>query len=366
MYLSGTLTIDPSQITMIKKVRPTKMFGKIMNAITFGVSSEKLEHETFTAVSILQQLNMALRSLKIKNVIRLAIDDYDFYLDEQGQDDDLKQAMYVMETKIDPIEAEYFNTIYIVVEHNTESIKYVIEISVKRKHKVGEYPIIVKINGVLNEFRLNEGENRDDLENKMKGIFSSQDVYNSFVGSKKSEFNAFVDELELAIRKFIKVDDIYKDISTKIIRPKGKVDLTSGLMHERTAEPIYYGYYGFDNFVFYSFLWSSMCYDHNMYVNDFILVDDLGNNVMNVGDEGFNSADFDTLNVEAPFEPPSDGDLSFYPENAYADELTSANVSMFDDTALDSPDHMDSFDSFGQESSTCNSCSSCGSCSSND
>lgn len=366
MYLSGTLTIDPSQITMIKKVKPTRMFAKVLSAITFGASSERQEQETFTAISILQQLNMALRSLKIKNVIRLAIDDYDFYMDEQGQDDDLKEAMFVMESKIDPIEAEYFNTIYFVVEHNTESIKFVVEISIKRKHKVGEYPIIVKINGVLNDFVLQEGETRESLQNKMNSLFESQETYNSFVVSKKSEFNAFVDELELAIRKFIKVDDIYKDVSTKIIRPKEKVETSKTMQYERTSDPIFYGYYGMDSFIFYTFLWSSMCYSHNTYVNDFILVDEIGNNVMSVGDLGFNSGDFNTMNDEAPFEPPTEGDLSFYAENSYADELTSANVSMYDDANGDSPDNIDTFDTFGEESSSCNSCSSCGSCSSKD
>lgn len=366
MYLSGTLTIDPSQITMIKKVKPTKMFAKVLSAITFGASSERLEHETFTAISILQQLNMALRSLKIKNVIRLAIDDYDFYLDDEGQDDDLKEAMFVMESKIDPIEAEYFNTIYFVVEHNSESIKYVIEISIKRKHKVGEYPIIVKINGVLNDFRLEDGETREMLMDKMSSVFASQESYASFVDSKRSEFNAFVDELELAIRKFIKVDDIYKDISTKIIRPKEKVDIDSTLSHEKTTDPVFYGYYGMDNFVFYSFLWGSMCHSHNMYVNDFILVDDIGNNVMSVGDVGFNAGEFNTMNEESPFEPPTDGELSFYAENSYADELSSANVSMYEDSGSDSFDSIDSFDSPDSDSSSCNSCSSCGSCSSKD
>ncbi len=327
MYLSGTLTIDPSQITMIKKVKPTKMFARVLSAITFGASSERLEHETFTAISILQQLNMALRSLKIKNVIRLAIDDYDFYLDDQGQDDDLKEAMFVMESKIDPIEAEYFNTIYFVVEHNTESIKYVIEISIKRKHKVGEYPIIVKVNGVLNDFRLETGETREMLMDKMGSVFASQESYASFVDSKRSEFNAFVDELELAIRKFIKVDDIYKDVAAKIIRPKERVEPGTRLSHEKTTDPVFYGYYGMDNFVFYSFLWGSMCFSHNMYVSDFILVDETGNNVMSVGEEGFNAGDFNTMNDEAAFEPPTEGDLSFYAENAYADELSASDVS---------------------------------------
>ncbi|MDQ1265824.1 MAG: hypothetical protein QG635_976, partial [Bacteroidota bacterium] len=154
MYLTGTLEIDPSQITLIKSVKPTKLFGKLLNMLTLGQASEKKEHETFTAVSILQQLNMGIRSVNIINVIRISVDDYDFYLDEKGVEDDLKQAMIELETKIDPLESEIFNNIYLVLEHIDQNLKYLIEINVQRKHKVGEYPIVITVNGMFSDFRM--------------------------------------------------------------------------------------------------------------------------------------------------------------------------------------------------------------------
>ena len=73
MYLEGIITIDPSQITEIKKVKPTKAFKKFLHHLTLGGVSDKEERETFTAVAILQQLNATFRSLGINNIIKLTI-----------------------------------------------------------------------------------------------------------------------------------------------------------------------------------------------------------------------------------------------------------------------------------------------------
>ncbi len=52
MYFSTKLEIDPSQLTLIKKAQPTKLFAKFMHFLSLGQLSEKQEHETFTAVEI--------------------------------------------------------------------------------------------------------------------------------------------------------------------------------------------------------------------------------------------------------------------------------------------------------------------------
>ena len=97
MYFHGTLAIDPSQMTNIELVKPTKAFGKMCYYMTLGLASEKEERETFTAVSILQEFNRAFSSLGITNILRLAKNDVDYYLDEVGREDDLKEAMAVFE-----------------------------------------------------------------------------------------------------------------------------------------------------------------------------------------------------------------------------------------------------------------------------
>src|SRR3989339_13499 len=368
MYLTGKIDIDPSQITVYKKVKPTKLFSKLVDALTFGSLSQKREHETFTAVAILQQLNIALRTLNIKNVIRLAVDDYDFYLDEKGEEDDLEQAMFEFKAKVDPIESEFFNVIYLVLEHNDESIKYLVEISVLRKHKIGEYPIKVNVNGVITDFKCQEGETAEQLKARLEPLFTNQEKYDSLIKSKKEIFNNFIDELEQAIKRFVKVDDIKKTTTVQIIRPKEKVTAKEQLKHDRHAAPAYYGYYGFDNYFLYSWLWADMLFTHSLYLNDFLLVDSLGNEVMNVGTDGFNSGDYNTLNTDSAFEPPGTGDVSYFGDNEYQDNLVDADL--IEDSSVDAePDTSSSdwlsndYDDIDGGDMSYNACSSCGSCS---
>ncbi len=368
MYLTGKIDIDPSQVTVYKKVKPTKLFSKLVDALTFGSLSQKREHETFTAVAILQQLNIALRTLNIKNVIRLAVDDYDFYLDEKGEEDDLEQAMFEFKAKVDPIESEFFNTIYLVLEHIDDSIKYLIEISVYRKHKIGEYPIKINVNGVITDLKALDGETTEQLKSRLEPLFSSQDTYDNFLKTKKVTFNTFIDELEQAVRRYIKIDDIRKTITVQVIRPSGKITAKEQIRHERYADPVFYGYYGFDNYFLYSWLWADMLFSHNMYVNDFYMVDSIGNEVMNVGSTGFNAGDFGTLNTDSEFVPPGAGDISYYGDNEYSDTLAESNL--IDDSNSDSQQGTSSdwlsedYDDIGSDDISYNACSSCGSCSS--
>ncbi len=326
MYFNAKLEIDPSQITLIKKVKPETIFSRFLHFMSLGQLSEKQEHETFTAVAILQQLNMGLRSLKVKNIIRLAVDDYDFYLDEKGVEDDLEQAMFEFKAKVDPLESELFNTIYLVMEHNDDSIKYLIEISIKRKHKVGEYPILIHVNGVLSDFKLVDGEGHPELIDKMGKVFKSQEKYEKYTEKNKVRFNEFVDKLEETIKKFIKIDDLKKKVSMHIIRPMKKIADVREVKHERYAYPVYYGYYNFDSYFFYTWLWADFLFSNNIYVNNFYLVDEVGHEIMSVGRDGFNASDCNTLNTDAEFEPAESGDVEYFRGNEYETILDKYNL----------------------------------------
>ncbi len=372
MYFNGKLEIDPSQITIFKKVKPTKLFGKLVDALTFGTLTEKQEHETFTAVAILQQMNMGLRSIRVKNVIRLAVDDYDFYLDKKGVDDDLEQAMFEFKAKVDPLESELFNVIYLVLEHEDDYLKYLIEISIQRKHKIGEYPIIINVNGVLKNFKYSKSQTDPNrLRAKMKELFKDQKKYDSFVNEKKIIFDNFIDKLNQGIRKFVRMDDVKKKTNAQIFRPKQKIEKPEQISHGKYAEPIYYGYYGINDFFFYTTMWAGLMYSHNIYCHNCTVVDGAGSPVMEVGDQGFNAGESDALNVEAPFEPPAEGDIQYFGDNEFSDKLEQANLvektegeepvseeQVQDESWLDSA-------GTGDEASfaSCSSCGSCGSCS---
>ncbi len=367
MYFSTKLEIDPSQLTLIKKAQPTKLFAKFMHFLSLGQLSEKQEHETFTAVAIIQQLNMGLRSARVKNIIRLAIDEYDFYLDEKGVEDDLEQAMFEFKAKVDPMESELFNTIYLVLEHDDDSFKYLIEISVTRKHIVGLYPINIYINGILRNFQLAPNETHSELNARMSQIFESQDKYDRFIEKMAENYNSFVTELEQALKKFIKVDDIRKKTNLQIIRPSKRIKDVSEVRHERYGAPVYYGYYGFDSYFFYTWLWADALYSKNLYINNFILVDETGNEILSVGKTGFYAGETDTLNTNAGFEPPVSGDITYFGNNEFSAIIGSAGL-LLPGSQGEKGDYKDDWlDSAGQNDDspfhTCSSCSACGSCS---
>ncbi len=369
MYFNAILEIDPSQITVFKKVKPTKLFGKLLDALSFGALTEKQEYETFTAISILQQINMGLRSINVKNVIRLSVDDYDFYLDEKGVDDDLEQAMFEFKAKVDPLESELFNTIYLVLEHEDEYLKYVVEIAVKRKHRIGEYPIQIHINGILKDFKIDENNfDREELKKNMAKIFSSQTEYDNYVNVRKTIFDQFVGGLAQSVKKFIRVDDIKIKTSTNILRPKEKIDSPNQIKHSKYNQPIHYGYYGIDDYLFYTTLWGSLMFSNSLMCHNCIIVDSLGNEVMEVGDQGFDAGEYNTLNDEASFEIPKEGDINYYDGNEYEDLVRDEGVlnttSNTDEIQMEETSWLDNSDSFddGGACSSCSSCSSCGGC----
>lgn len=326
MYLYGKLEIDPSQMTLIKKVNPTGVFTKLLDALTFGKLSDKQEHETFTALSILQQLSLGMRAMNIHNVIRLAIDEYDFYFDHSGVEDDLNQAMFELKSKIDPLESEIFKTIYMVLEHESNDLKYVIEIGVERKHKVGEYPIKIIVNGVISELKLNNGESRDELIERMRPLFANQKSYDEYINTYQTKFNEFLYEMDRSIRKVIRVDDIQIDSAIEIIRPKRKIQDPDELRSDYFNQPFFFGYYGLNRHAFYTMIWPELLYESGLYVNNFDLVDEIGNIICTVGQNGFKANEYETFNLESEFVPPTNGDLIFYDNNEYSNILKSAGI----------------------------------------
>ena len=93
MYLKAVMSIDPSQLTEIARVRPTKGFARVAYYLTGGLVKTEEERETFCAISILQEINVVMRSIGIDDVVRLATDDIVFYEDTESKTDDFKQAL---------------------------------------------------------------------------------------------------------------------------------------------------------------------------------------------------------------------------------------------------------------------------------
>ncbi len=359
MYFSGTLSVDPSQVTNIEKIKPQKAFKKMLYHMTRGGIADKLEYETFTAISILQQFNSVFRSMGINNIIRISQDDLDFYLDEKGMEDDLELAMARYNIEMDNDVSRFFKTIYLVLENedSLHKFSYLLEIRINRSHEVSKYPIEIKVNGLVRDF-LND--NADATRKNMESVFSSQQKYNEFMKQRKNDFQNFLHKLELQIKKFIPIDDIKLDHNAKIIIPKDKGKSRFTDSRDRSGvyadDPVFHNYYGFNNLLLCTMLWSDMCHTSNIHIQDTQIMSDDGSELGEIGEEGIDAGD------SAAFDPDQEFDQS-----SIESEFDSSDSSdMLSDSGSDGGWFSSGDDGGGSDAggcgSSCSSCSSCGGC----
>ncbi|ANQ52219.1 hypothetical protein MY04_4884 [Flammeovirga sp. MY04] len=339
MYFEGTISIDPSQLTHIEKVKPTKAFKRVFYYLTLGNVSDQVEKETFTAVSILQQLNDVLIHLGIDNIVRLSHDGIDFYLDKYGKEGDLKEAFDKYDLEIDHSMSTHYEKLVMVMEHDDTTFKYLLEIDINRTHKVGEYPIEMKVTGLLNQFKKSD-KDRAAVESEMSDIFKDQEAYNKFKASKQYEFEQFLNEIKMAIIKLMKVDDVITKTKTKVVVPKNKVQEESDIRYDQSFGQygVHYGYYGFSDFLFYSMLWSNMSHTNNITMYETHLESDMGEE-LGFFDEVDTSSDYFNDEVETDYH-----DLETESEDYSSDDFES------NDTGFESTEDSGSWFDFGGDS----------------
>ena len=308
MYFHGTFSIDPSLMTNLELKKPTKAFGKMTYYMTLGLTSEKEEIETFTAVSILQQFSHTFLSMGITNVLRLAKDDVDYYLDQEGREDDLKDAMAAFEQSNPSVGQEAFNTLRLVFEHEDKELKYLIQIQINRAHKVGEHPIRVVVNGLMSDLQAHSAEGDLDVRTLIMPHFDSQDVYDSYTNQKKKCFDAFLDRVEQAIRENIGVDEVRRSSESRIIRPSEPVKSHDQWRRSDDCEPVYFGYYGYGDYFCYSWMWSDMCRQEDIIYHHCSVVDDQGQTVLEVGDNFMDGGETNAEGLAVLPDPPLEFD----------------------------------------------------------
>lgn len=370
MYFTGKITIDPSELTKIEKVKPKKAFKKFMFHLTSGLVHDKEEHETFTAISVLQQLNTALLDVRIDNIVRLSHDDIHIYVDNEGKKGDLKEAFDKYDLTINDAMSTVFEQLSMVLEHQVGSFYYLIEIDINRTHEVAEYPIVMRINGLLKDFKSGSFSSSEKMREKMKSVFTSQESYDTFIREKESEFEAFIGTIEMSIKKFLKVDDVKSEVTKKLIAPNEKLTgreqfkVKSNVSEKRyyDHDPVYYNYYGVSDFLFYSWLWSDMMHDNHIQVQDVQIMNNEGEVLGSIGDEALDSADLSVLDENTSYEDSmADTPSEFNVEHAdfsNSDSLSDSSSGGWFDSVFDGGSSSDG----GSTCSSCSSCSSCGGC----
>lgn len=311
MYFSARLSIDPSQLTKIERVEPDEMFRKFLHYITSGATSKKIERETFTAVSVLQQLNRLFWELDINNIIRLSHDDIDIYYDKEGKKDDLKEAIDNYELTINDAMSHHFETLHLVLEHEDQNFAYLMEMNINRSHSVGAYPIEIKINGLMKEFKAEPGENQESVKAKMKTRFASQELFDGFVYEQHMAFETFVNDLGMRVRKHMKVDDVKIEVDKRVVMPKSKErkPISKGRRKNpsRDYDPVFDGYYGFEYILLYSFFWSELLHDHDMHVSDVTLIGEEADVLGSIDSAGLDAGEADLFNGDLDFDAKMEG-----------------------------------------------------------
>jgi len=301
MYFKGKLAVDPAQLAKIENVSPESGFRKLLFNLTGGQVADKQEVETFKALNILQQIHGSLEANGITNIIRLTHDDIDIYYDKTGEKNDLKYALDKYEIEIDESMSTHFKTIWMVLEHEDDTYKYLMEISVNKSHKEHEYPIEIVISALLKEFNLKPGESKDELRARMKTYFRDQESYDTFITTKKLAFEQFLESLRFETMKHMRVDDIKMDIHTRMVIQKSrKKEPQQPVEPQHNGMP--YGYFGFGDLLLYGWLWSELSYDHHMHISDVDLVSDDGDLISSVGTEGFDATDNSILDYNEDFD----------------------------------------------------------------
>ena len=299
MLFTGQISVDPSEITKIRKVEPTSFFKRLLHTISNGKIKDLIEEENFTAVSILQQLSKVMMSMGIKNIIRLSHNDHDYYLDRHGDEDDLERALENYSSEVKTDKSISFTHLSMVLEHNEDTFHYYLEIKVNRSHKVGDYPIEIKVNALINEF-FEHLIDKHRLKNKMEHVFRSQDAYDFYCTSKLKEFSHFLEMMGEEIKQFIPIDDLIIEYSPVIILP------TDGISHpeeivlkDYSKGPAFHGYYQSNERLWYAYLWPELCSDHDTYVHNTLIYSGSGNQIGELGDQGIEAGDSPLFDLES-------------------------------------------------------------------
>jgi len=324
MYLSATMTIDPSHLTQLRR-KPTKGFRRFAELLTGNLLSQREEHETFTALSIMQEVNVALRSVGVTDVVKFTKDEQVLYDDQASESsDDMPAAMDALSRNRAP-QSESFSSLTLLLEHHLTSIAVIIEIKVLRVHTVGVYPIQIAVNGL--DAELQSASEPQTLNDRLDQVFASQQTYDAYTEAKKAEFEAFIEQLEQAFRTRMQVDNLHRRIYTNIVRPgltpagsKGRSTGNSNgnsngsspgnsmgggdTYSDSSSAPMLQRYHGSTDSLMYLWMWSSFMHSNNTHCHDATIVSESGQPAFSVGEEGFNAGESATLDPDAPFEVP--------------------------------------------------------------
>lgn len=298
MFFKGRITIDPAQITKIQIEKPQGAFKQMLFHITGGSVGQRKEIETLKAVAVVQALHRCFSEIGVNNIIRLNHDDLEIYFDNKGVKDDLTLAVDKYTIEIDHSMSTYFNTLWMVKEYADDVFKYLIETSVNRSHQVKEHPIEIVVSGLLKEY---QGQDKEALKAKMQENFTSQEQYDQFIHNHQAKFEGFLSNIAFELKKNMRIDDLKIQTKKRMLVQREKAG-----QPRKTHTPEYggtpYPYFGFGDFLLYSFLWSELAFDNHLQVADVEVINEAGDLFADIGEGGLELGEGTVFDESIPTE----------------------------------------------------------------
>jgi hypothetical protein len=284
MYFTGHMTVDPNDITEVVQARPSKGFFRLAQQISRGLEDKNAERESFAAVSILQRVNIALRSLGITNILHLSKDGYLVYEDKAGVEDDFKLALIEFGRNTDAEQRREFRVLTLALEHPGELLEFLIEIEIVKLHRVGEFPINITVNGVFREFVTSDGQLSENAKSGLAAVFQTQSGHDAVQSAAEVEFREFMSQLEIACQSHLRVDDLHLETKTKVLKRKRK-RRRRGVLRGGLTDPIFYEHYHWHDHTVYVEQWSDHYDAENCMLHHCEVIDEDGTVVAEVGED---------------------------------------------------------------------------------
>ena len=206
----------------------------------------------------------------------------------------------------------------------------------------------------MKEFKAVDGVGQANLKSKMEPIFQSQEAYDSFASEKNHEFTQFLHSLDHGIKKYIPVEGIEIESTSKIVLSKKRKESKSDRVVEY-RDPVYDGYYGYNDYVLFLPMWSDMSHNHNVHIHDTEIVTEEGEPIGHIGEDGINAGEAGLFDPDKSLDQglQESADYLDTSETKYADAAMEESNGSWLDSGGDSSDDSSSV-------SSCSSCSSCG------
>jgi len=178
---------------------------------------------TFSTSSILQQLVLTMRDVGIQDAMVLSHDGVEIFRDENGDADDLTSALKAFARNTPDAAKQHFSTLRLVLEHQSDLLKIVIDVRVERAHEVDHPPIQIGLAGFLRTFRF-EGQVIAERQEVFDSIFTDQTGYEEVCDAARNEFDEFVRKLDVACQQRIEIDEAETDSCLRIISSTDSMD----------------------------------------------------------------------------------------------------------------------------------------------